>query len=62
MGGNTNSSTLPVSSTKNQIFQNDEKKMEVKFALKQENRLEVLKKLANKAPRLELKVEKTAII
>ena len=60
MGGagssSSNQSGLPINQTKNQIFQNDEKKLEVKFALKQENRIETLKKLVNKAPRLELKV------
>lgn len=58
--GNANNSTyqssLPVKNTKNSVFQSDEKKMEVKFALKQEDRVDTLRKLMHKAPKLELKV------
>ena len=53
----TNQTTMP--STVNggyNIFVSDEKKMEFKAALKEENRLDILNSLVNQAPKLELKV------
>lgn len=50
-------STLPASThTYTTIFASDEKKLEFKSALKQENRVHKLREVAPKAPRLELKV------
>lgn len=54
---NNTNSTLPAQgSTQHTIFASDEKKLEFKSALKQENRQVKLRELVNKAPKLELKV------
>lgn len=49
-------STLPASTQNYTIFASDEKKLEFKSALKQENRIQKLRDIVDKAPKLELKV------
>lgn len=57
-GAATTQSTLPAQNHNFSAFASDEKMLEFKSALKQENRIEILKGLVGKAPRLELKVRR----